>query len=405
MDNKVLINCKGTDRFLERRDGGLEVHLGVKGTSVGLWNIVFNSDRSSFIISTGDGLAIAISATSPKLVLKDQAYAAEWIAVAEGRIHVKGHSDIYLCASQTTGAVEVRSFHGGHGFAYTWNIPGLSLIEEDVDYVEPKYGYPGPSFLTPTALDVIGDVFAVSDKDWPDLSKKGDFDYIVVGSSFCCLGFIHQVIANNPFAKILILEYGDYFFPQHFQNMPISFKRTLGGIAETFPWSVTEKMHNGEYIKWQHGQNPFLGGRSMLWSAWCPEPRDDEMDGWPSAVKESLHNYFGRAANLLHVISASDIQTNEARKGVTENWPIYGPMQSELQKALENNTLESVTRVIPAPLAVNAPTLRYATLSRSQYLNNRMPLLLKAVFICNIFNFTVLSTSRSILLLDLCWIY
>ena len=360
MDNNVLICCKGTDRILERCDGGLEVRLGVKGTSLRnteLWNVVFNGDRSSFTILKGDGLAIAISANSPKLVLKEQSYAAEWIAVAEGKIHVKGSSDVYLCASETTGAVEVRSFHGGHGFTYSWDIPGLS--EEDVDYVEPKYGYPVPSFLTPTALDVIGNVFAVSDKDWPILSKSGDFDYIVIGSSFCCLGFIHQVLANNPFAKILILEYGDYFFPQHFQNMPIPFRKTLGGIAETFPWSVTEKMHNGEYIKWQHGQNPFLGGRSMLWSAWCPEPLDDEMDGWPSAVKESLHKYFGKAANLLHVIPASDIQTDEAQKGVTENWPIYGPMQRELQKALEKKTAESVTRVIPAPLAVNAPMFRY----------------------------------------------
>ena len=366
MDKKVVIYCKGTDRILERLDDSSEVHLGVKGTclrNAEQWNVVFNGSSFTISESTGSGLAIAISATSSKLVLKDMSCAAEWIAVAEGKIHLKGSSDIYLCASQATGAVEVRSYHGGHGFAYSWDIPGLSFNEEDVDYVEPKLGYPGPSFLTPTALDVIGDVFAVSDKDWPDLSKRGDFDYIVVGSSFCCLGFIHQVLDRNPFAKILILEYGDYFFPQHFQNMPIPFKKTLGGIAETFPWSVTEKMHNGEYIKWQHGQNPFLGGRSMLWSAWCPEPQDDEMDRWPSAVKESLHKYFESAAKLLHVIPASEIQSEEAQKGVTENWPIYGPMQRELLEALVKNTPESVTRVIPAPLAVNAPMSRYQNIS------------------------------------------
>ena len=365
MDDKVLIYCKGTCRILARcSDSSAEVHLGVKRTSVHsteLWKIVANDDDRSFVITTGDGLAIAISANSPKLVLKELAYAAEWIATAEGKIHVKGSSDVYLCASETTGAVEVRSFHGGHGFTYTWDIPGLSLInEEDVDYVEPKYGYPGPSFLTPTALDVMGDVFAVSDKDWLSLSKSGNFDYIVIGSSFCCLGFIQQALANNPFAKILILEYGNYFFPQHFQNMPIPFKKTLGGIAETFPWSVTEKMHNGEYIKWQHGQNPFLGGRSMLWSAWCPEPLDSEMDGWPCAVKESIHRYFERAAELLHVIPASEIRTDEALKGVTENRPIYGPMQRELQIVLGQTTpyVETVTRVIPAPLAVHAPLLK-----------------------------------------------
>ena len=198
------------------------------------------------------------------------------------------------------------------------------------------------------------------DDQWPALSTSGEFDFIVVGSSFCGFSFVQRVLKNNPFAKILILERGDYFLPQHFQNLPLPFRNTLGGVSETFPWSITQEMHKGEYIKWQHGQVPYFGGRSIMWSAWCPEPSNDEMPGWPKEVMDTIHNKFDDAKKLLNVVSTADIGIKENRLPIATNQPVYGVLQSEIEKSLKDNQakLMTVNTIMPAPLAVNAPLLR-----------------------------------------------
>ena len=102
---------------------------------------------------------------------------------------------------------------------------------------------------------------------------------------FLWVSFVQRMLKNNSFVKILILEHGDYFLPQHFQNLPLPFPHILGRVSETLLWSITPTMHNGEYIKWQHGQVPYLGGKSIMWSGWCPEPSNDEMPGRPNEIK------------------------------------------------------------------------------------------------------------------------
>ena len=37
---------------------------------------------------------------------------------------------------------------------------------------------------------------------------KGDFDYVVIGSSFCGLSFTKRVLEKQPEAKILIIDRG-----------------------------------------------------------------------------------------------------------------------------------------------------------------------------------------------------
>ncbi|NEP50012.1 MAG: hypothetical protein F6K65_14810 [Moorea sp. SIO3C2] len=51
-------------------------------------------------------------------------------------------------------------------------------------------------------------------------------------------------------------------------------------------------METGFGIKWQHGIIPFFGGGSTLWSAWCPEPTTEEMNGWPQATIKAAQDYF-----------------------------------------------------------------------------------------------------------------
>ncbi|MCB4799214.1 GMC oxidoreductase [Neotamlana laminarinivorans] len=211
-----------------------------------------------------------------------------------------------------------------------------------------NYGFPTPGPQSPTGRDVMDHVFFVSKTEWKEIREKKHFDYIVIGTGFCALAFTERILQNNPFAKILILERGDFFLPEHFQDLTGPYKSTLGGLSETYPWTLSEKTTNGKHIKWQHGMVPFFGGRSTLWSGWCPRPTEEEMINWPKEVINVLQTYFKDAETLLNVIPANQI------KSTSNNRPIYATLQKEIQNLLNRNlnNVNELTRAFPAPLAV-----------------------------------------------------
>lgn len=221
---------------------------------------------------------------------------------------------------------------------------------------EPQYGYPSPGVQNVTPNEVMKNAFFMSDEEWKSVQEKGDFDYVVIGSSYCALAFINRVIRNNPNARILVLERGQYFHPEHFQNLPPALMYSLHESAETFPWRITKATHEGKYIKWQHGSNNFFGGRSIFWSAWCPEPTNMEMEEWPESVKKTVHKYFPEAEELMGVTPADQIFDH----GYTKGQAIFGTLQMSLQVMLTNapKNVKSVTRVMPAPLAVGSKQYR-----------------------------------------------
>ena len=224
-----------------------------------------------------------------------------------------------------------------------------------MDSSAPKYGYPLPGKQNTTPQEVMTQMFFVPDDEWERICQSGEFDYVVIGSSYCALGFITKVAENNPKAKILVLEQGQYFHPTHFQNLPPAYIHTWRGASETFPWSITKKTHQGKYIKWQHGMNNFLGGRSLFWSGWTPEPTDEEMEYWPPKVIDTVHKYFGEVRELLDVVSADKIfMTSHPAK------PVYGKLQETLQLALGkvSDNVDTITRMIPGPLAVKSKSHR-----------------------------------------------
>lgn len=224
-----------------------------------------------------------------------------------------------------------------------------------------NYGYPTPGPQSPTGKDVMNHVFFASETEWKSIRENEEFDYIVIGTGFCALAFIERILKNNPFSRILILERGEFFLPEHFQNLPLPYKGTLGGMSETFPWTITQETRNGKYINFQHGMVPFFGGRSTLWSGWCPRPTRDEMENWPEELIETLEKYFPEAEQLLNVIPADQIRV------VRPDKPVYGLMQKELQKLIFDNlnNIPALTRAIPAPLAVN--DLNYEDIDFSKF--------------------------------------
>ncbi len=219
-------------------------------------------------------------------------------------------------------------------------------------------GFPTPGPQTPTGQDVMNHVFFASKTGWKQIREQEQFDYIVIGSGFCALAFIDQVYRNAPHARVLVLERGPFFLPEHFQNLPLPYAGVLGGLSETFPWTLSMRTHEAPYIKWQHGMVPFFGGRSILWSAWCPRPTPEEMQGWPEEVIAAAHAYFPEAERLLNVIPASAIDRRRSPDDGNPR-PIYGELQQRITALLESGLgkVSSLTRTLPAPLAAGAAEL------------------------------------------------
>lgn len=222
-------------------------------------------------------------------------------------------------------------------------------------------GFPTPGPQSPTGQKVMDHVFFLSETEWKRVREEESFDYIVIGSGFCALAFVERTLSLDPNARILVVERGPFFLPEHFQNLPVPFQQTLGGLSETFPWTLSARTHNqpkGD-IQWQHGMVPFFGGRSTLWSSWCPRPTRDEMAFWPEAVIEAAERHFESAERLLNVIPADEIDAGfhpETRKHIAGSRPVYGVMQERLQAMLADNLpkVPSATRSMPAPMAVGA---------------------------------------------------
>ncbi|MFL6163322.1 MAG: GMC oxidoreductase [Jatrophihabitantaceae bacterium] len=223
------------------------------------------------------------------------------------------------------------------------------------------YGYPTPGPQDPTPQKVMDHVFFLSKAGWKQAREQEQFDHIVVGSGFCALAFAERTLAADPHARILIIERGPFFLPEHFQNLPLPYNQTLGGLSETFPWTLAAATANqpAGNISWQHGMVPFFGGRSIMWSAWCPRPEVEEMRDWPRPVIEAAQQHFADAEQLLNVIPADKIDQGlppATLAVVNTERPVYAIMQKALQTMLADNLdkVGSATRSMPAPLAVAA---------------------------------------------------
>jgi hypothetical protein len=222
----------------------------------------------------------------------------------------------------------------------------------------PRNGYPLPEARQGKSVsEPMTNVF-MSEERWNESREHGNFDYVVIGSSFCAWAFTQRMLENNPKAKILILERGEYYYLEHFENLPPSCKRTLTYESKTRHWNRTEKMQNEEYIKEQDGMNDVFGGQSAFWRGWCPQPTREDLHGWPEGVKDIVKKYFPLAVKLLNVVSADKICINEqiCYKSDGHHY-VFGELQTVLMKKIK--LCLPVKTVDPASLAVRADKLRY----------------------------------------------
>jgi hypothetical protein len=224
------------------------------------------------------------------------------------------------------------------------------------------HGYPTPGPQSPDTQAVMDAIFFLDEPAWQQARTDGTYDLVIVGSGFCGLAVAHRALERDPHTRILMLERGEYFLPEHFQNLPGPFTNTLCDLTETFPWTLsrtTAEGLDGGFLRWQHGMVPFFGGRSVLWSAWCPRPTPEEMLGWPAETIAAAECEFAAAEALLRVQLADQIDAAlpvSQQLLLSQQRPVYGALQQRLQTLLERapSSVDGVYRMQPAPIASNA---------------------------------------------------
>ncbi|THU79690.1 FAD/NAD(P)-binding domain-containing protein [Dendrothele bispora CBS 962.96] len=220
------------------------------------------------------------------------------------------------------------------------------------------FGYPRPGIQSPTPSAATAAHYFVDDATWSAILDRGEFDDVVVGSGHCALAYVDEALKRDPHRKILILERGGFWLPEHFQNPPLPFKMVLGGPSETFPWTLSTETRRIPELGFMHGSCPFFGGRSTFWSAWCPTPTLDLMRSYPKSMMKTAESsdFWEKCKSLLRVTPADQISDQ-----------IFAALQTDIDNALKSGCKEgrigrgedgkptaNVTE--PAPLAVGRTT-------------------------------------------------
>src|SRR5262249_62151526 len=84
-----------------------------------------------------------------------------------------------------------------------------------------QHGYPTPGPQSPAGQQVMDPVFFLSNTEWKRAREEVKYDFVIVGSGFCALAFSERALRNQPGCRILVIERGPFFLPEHFQNLPL----------------------------------------------------------------------------------------------------------------------------------------------------------------------------------------
>jgi choline dehydrogenase-like flavoprotein len=185
-----------------------------------------------------------------------------------------------------------------------------------------------------------------------DTSRRPDarpFDFIIIGG-----GTFGSVLAQQMFShdkkhgrRILVLESGSFVLPEHVQNLPML------GLDMPSPTTIADLRATGQEraprnevwgLPW-HSNVPFpglaycIGGRSLFWGGWAPQPLDSEMPAlqWPDRVLNDLANgYFREASEQTGLNETNDF--------------VHGALHEVLrQRLFDGLNAGKVTDAIPLP--------------------------------------------------------
>lgn len=148
------------------------------------------------------------------------------------------------------------------------------------------------------------------------------FDVVVIGGgTFASVVAQHLLFTDvTRSRRVLVIDRGPFVLAEHQQNLPFM----DGGLPDFIrPWDKTFSGGNP-------GLRLCLGGRSLEWGGWSPEPLDAELGvGWPEPVIKDLTEpvtvdgtqspgYYQQASDQLGVTDTNDFIYGELHEALRE---------------------------------------------------------------------------------------
>jgi choline dehydrogenase-like flavoprotein len=201
---------------------------------------------------------------------------------------------------------------------------------------------------------------ALASTDKPIRPDARPFDVIILGG-----GTFGAALAQHMFHRdvshrhrILVLEAGPFSIPEHVQNVPVP------GIDAASPTSIADLRAQGIDrqarnevwgLAW-HSDVPngfpglayTIGGRSLYWGGWSPQPLDTEIPSalWPADVVNALKTrYFRESAEQLGVT-----ETNDFIRGA-----LHDALREQLYAALLANKITDAVQPADLPQVIDVP--------------------------------------------------
>lgn len=246
-------------------------------------------------------------------------------------------------------------------------------------------------------------------------SDARDFNIIVIGGGTFGSAIAQQLYANDCAGnhRILVLEGGPFFVPEHNQNMSAGIGHKGDKLDNGEARSISslraqghpdgEPFEEGWGLPWHSpigfsGLSYSIGGRSVHWGGWSPRLLDEEMPisasgtphRWPTAVVDELKTqYFDEAAEQIGVDVTNNFIHGPLHKAMRQRLA-DGIAAGDVDSAIPLSELPTTLKISPgtspteeellkleAPLAVQSKSPRPGVFPINKF--STVPLIVKAV--------------------------
>ncbi len=189
---------------------------------------------------------------------------------------------------------------------------------------------------------------------WEDaVENKGlAFDAIIIGSGMAG-AYTAEKIYRRGNTRVLVLEAGPFFLPDHIQNLPnLGIKIPPPIAVPTMDKDPGLREHVWG-MPWRSktaftGQAYNIGGKSIFWSGWAPRLTDEDLKNWP----DEIVNYLYDSGKSI----AAGYEAIEKEIGAYDTTDFYtSALQKEFKKKLDaifKNRVPTMDKVEDAPIAV-----------------------------------------------------